>query len=116
MAQVAGGRGCWCIVSWTRERDNESDNITGLFTFYLGILSLIIAVLTYVMMSEPLATKIVMGITVGLTLLPTTLFILRGLGGGNADRSNTRGSQHESEAKDTRRASQDQPITGGSVA
>ncbi|PPQ86186.1 hypothetical protein CVT25_006929 [Psilocybe cyanescens] len=48
---------------------------SGLLTFYSGILALIIAVLTYVMMQESLALKIVMGLIVGFTLLPTTIFI-----------------------------------------
>ncbi|KAF8895827.1 hypothetical protein CPB84DRAFT_1781918 [Gymnopilus junonius] len=47
-----------------------------LVTFYSGILALIIAVLTYVTMQEPLVTKIIMWIIVlPLTLAPTSYFI-----------------------------------------
>jgi len=46
-----------------------------LITFYLGILSLIVAVLTYVAMQASKPTKIVMSVIVALTLLPTTYFI-----------------------------------------
>jgi len=46
-----------------------------LVTFYSGIISLIVAVLTYVMMQESFVTKIVMGLLVGFTLLPVTYFI-----------------------------------------
>jgi len=47
----------------------------GFLSFYLGILSLVVSVLTYVMLVEPLATRGVMGIIVALTLIPTFLFI-----------------------------------------
>lgn len=47
----------------------------GLITFYLGILSLIIAVLTYVAMTASKPTKIIMSLVVAFTLLPTTYFI-----------------------------------------
>ncbi|KDR77008.1 hypothetical protein GALMADRAFT_139036 [Galerina marginata CBS 339.88] len=47
-----------------------------LATFYLGILALIISVLTYVSMEEPLATKIFMGGIVLFTLFPVSYFIL----------------------------------------
>jgi len=50
-------------------------------TFYLGILSLIIALLTYVM-AEPAATKVVMFFAVVLTLIPTTLFVFGGVARG----------------------------------
>ncbi|KDR77007.1 hypothetical protein GALMADRAFT_155696 [Galerina marginata CBS 339.88] len=50
-----------------------------LATFYSGILALIISVLTYVSMQEALATKIVMGVTVFLTLGPVSYFIFRPL-------------------------------------
>ncbi|KAJ3504331.1 hypothetical protein NLJ89_g7988 [Agrocybe chaxingu] len=50
-----------------------------LITFYLGILSLIISVLTYVILSESLATQVVMCTIVALTLFPTTFFIFSGL-------------------------------------
>jgi len=46
-----------------------------LITFYLGILSLIISILTYVWMQETKSTRAVMTIAVILTLFPTTLFI-----------------------------------------
>ncbi|KIM38849.1 hypothetical protein M413DRAFT_29790 [Hebeloma cylindrosporum] len=46
-----------------------------LITFYLGILTLIIAVLTYVAMTASKPTKIVMSLIVGFTLSPTTYFI-----------------------------------------
>ena len=51
-------------------------------TFYLGILSLIIALLTYVMLAEPAATKVVMFFAVVLTLIPTTLFVFGGVARG----------------------------------
>lgn len=47
----------------------------GLFTYYFGIISLIISVLTYVVMEEPLATKIFLVITVVVTLVPVIGFI-----------------------------------------
>ncbi|KAF9530497.1 hypothetical protein CPB83DRAFT_850425 [Crepidotus variabilis] len=49
-----------------------------LVTFYLGILSLIISVLTYVLLTEGTAIQAVMCVLVGVTLVPTTVFILFG--------------------------------------
>ncbi|KIM38850.1 hypothetical protein M413DRAFT_75481, partial [Hebeloma cylindrosporum] len=46
-----------------------------LVTFYLGILSLIISVLTYVWMQETKSTQAVMTVAVILTLLPTTFWM-----------------------------------------
>ncbi|KIM42571.1 hypothetical protein M413DRAFT_444283 [Hebeloma cylindrosporum] len=46
-----------------------------LITFYLGILCLIIALLTYVAMTASKPTKIVMSLLVAFTLLPTTYFV-----------------------------------------
>ena len=104
-------------MSRNHGRDNGSNNITGLLTCYLGFLSLVIAVLMYVLVSEPLATKIIIVPIVGLNLLLTSFIIFsKSLGGGDAGRSDTQYSQLESEAQETRHASQDQPITGGSAA
>uniref|UniRef100_A0A8H7XSG0 Uncharacterized protein n=1 Tax=Psilocybe cubensis TaxID=181762 RepID=A0A8H7XSG0_PSICU len=46
-----------------------------LITFYAGIVTLIVSILTYVILQESLAIKIAMGVAVGVTLLPTTIFI-----------------------------------------
>ena len=48
----------------------------GLITFYSGILSLIMSVLSYVWLVEARSIASVMSVVVGLTLLPTTYLIL----------------------------------------
>jgi len=53
-----------------------------LLTFYLGILSLIVSLLAYAVLTEPRATQIVLSIGVGITLIPTTVFIFRGVFNG----------------------------------
>ncbi|KAF4613012.1 hypothetical protein D9613_010977 [Agrocybe pediades] len=52
----------WMLIHW-------------LITFYAGILSLTVSVLTYVMMEEPLATKIFLILVVAFTVVPSTYFI-----------------------------------------
>jgi hypothetical protein len=57
-------------------------------TFYLGILTLIISVLTYVAMTATKSTILVMSVVVASTLFPTTFFIfVRPLLGGRKQKS-----------------------------
>ncbi|KAF9556813.1 hypothetical protein CPC08DRAFT_669355 [Agrocybe pediades] len=52
----------WMLIHW-------------LITFYAGILSLTVSVLTYVVMEEPLVTKIFLILVVAFTVVPSTYFI-----------------------------------------
>jgi len=75
---VISGRRCYTIVGDILIASQHAASLPlflGLITFYLGILSLIIAVLTYVAMTASKPTKIIMSLVVAFTLLPTTYFI-----------------------------------------
>lgn len=47
----------------------------GLCTFYLGIVSLVVAVLTYILAQQEFVPKVVTSLLVGFTVLPSTYFV-----------------------------------------
>jgi len=49
--------------------------LTGILTFYFGIVTFIMAFLAYIILTESLGTVVLMLFVVGLTFVPTSLFM-----------------------------------------